>query len=614
MRSDALDRLPPSSLRVSPSADRYLRDVVNRTGLSRVLVTDRNGLVVAGSGDSQPTYEGAAWWRDALAGRGGVVGVEADEVSGAIVLALAVPVRDASGEAVGVMRAETGLGGLSKILTELASGWGYVQVIDEAGRLIADPHPEHLLQRSPHRDLTPDRLVESVDVAGLPVVGRVRPALDGRWKVVYWVPKAQAYALLRAGRRAIGYFVVIALLTALVGVLVAGGWVSREIGRPVKMVAEAADQVGGGDLRVSVRRVGRGEVMKLCTAVQEMIDRLRELVGSIREASYHTQSRSQEIAGAVAQLSAGAQEMTGTLSRLTGEAARHSETIQEIDEQMAALGASARELARGAETATERSRRLRQDAERGRERLREGLVQVARMSERSELATSRLLEFMDASRQFGEFVDLIQGFARRTNLLALNAAIEAARAGGEARGFAVLADEIRKLANQAGEAADRAQETTDTVLGQIETAGQAIEEMRETTQAIGGVVESLEESFGEVTRTMREAEGWSVRVAEVSLEVEKGLRSTAERLNGVASGFADFAAAMEELAAGMEEQNASTEEIAAAVSALNTSAWELAGLADVFVLDEFARKDAAEDRSERTVEEPDVAEVAPAAG
>jgi methyl-accepting chemotaxis protein len=316
-----------------------------------------------------------------------------------------------------------------------------------------------------------------------------------------------------------------------------------------------------------------------------MVDRLRELVGSLREASYYTQSRSQEIAGAVTQLSAGTEEMATTLSRLTGEASQHADTIQEIDARMSALGAAARDLARGAETAKERSRELRSLAEGSREQLRESRSQVNQMAERSTLATSRLIDFMNASRQFGEFVDLIQQFARRTNLLALNAAIEAARAGTEARGFAVLAQEIRKLASQAGQAADRAEETTKEVLGQLEGARLAVEETREATQAIGIVVESLDENFDQVASATGETEGWADRVADVSADVDSSVRSTADLLSAVAGGFSDFAAAMVELAAGMEEQNASTEEIAGAVNALNTSAWELAGITDVFVVD-----------------------------
>ncbi len=621
-RRRGLDRLSPEeaerrlagvrSLDVSEEANRYLREAMERSRFSEVIVTDRNGVVVAAAGQpARLVHRDEAWWTDAFAGTGGLSEVTTDEASGSIGLTIARPLRQPDETVVGVLRAFFGLGRLQRELAEMAQGWGYVQLVDERGLLISDPHEDHLMEAHPDRaSLVEGSLVRADGADGEAVVGRVRPALGSRWTVVYWIPERQAYDLLGTARRAIGYGLVIALLTALVGVVLAGSWVSREISRPVSMVAAAADQVGSGDLRVGVRQVGRGEVAKLCVAVQQMIDRLRELVGSIREASYHTQSRSQEIASAVEQLSTGAEEMTGTLSRLTVEAARHSDTIQEINVRMEALGAAARDLANGAETATERSRLLRGVAEESRKRLREGRGQVAQMAERSELATSRLLGFMDASRQFGDFVDLIQQFARRTNLLALNAAIEAARAGGDARGFAVLADEIRKLANQAGEAADRAQEKTDDVLGQLEGARQAIEETREVTLAIDTVVESLDESFEQVTEATGEAESWADRVAEVSADVDSSVRSTAERLRAVALGFTDFAAAMEELAAGMEEQNASTEEIAKAVNALNTSAWELAGLADVFFLDELHQVRVEKVPSETAEAEPEAVPVA----
>jgi methyl-accepting chemotaxis protein len=574
------------TLRASPATDRYLREAVDRFLFAEVFLTDTSGLVVAASGmTSDFVQRDEAWWQEAFAGRPSISDVGIDESSGALSLAVAVPVRGASGSTVGVMKAVIDLERLKPALGELARGWGYVQVIDDRGLLISDPNPDNLLK--PHPDagaLVAGQLVKSRRL-GDSVVGMARPALSGRWVVAYWVPEREAYDLLYAARRGIGWGLVIALATAAVGVLLAGGWISREVGRPLRLVAAAADRVGGGDLSIIVPTVGRGEVARLCLAVREMVERLKELVGSLRDASYHTQWRSQEIASAVDELSAGTEEMTTTIARLTGEAAQHSSTIQEVNRRMDELGSGARDLAKGAGTATERSRALRDVAERSRERLREGRGRVAQMAERSDLATSRLLEFMNASRQFSEFVDLIKQFARRTNLLALNAAIEAARAGGEARGFAVLADEIRKLANQAGEAAERAEKTTDAVLGQLEAARQAIEETRGATHAIGAVVESLEESFNRVTSAMEETEGWADRVAQVSADVDGAVRKAAGELRAVTSGFGDFAAAMEEMAAGMEEQNASTEEIAGAVGGLNNAALELAKLARVFNVD-----------------------------
>ncbi len=591
--SAALDSLaaqrrggPPGYVAVNPEIDEYFRTVVERSLFDELFVTDRQGFVVASGGqDVGPVQSDNAWWREAYAGRQ-IFTRTVDPSSGTIALASALPIENPTGDVVGVLRAVVDLGRLRPVLAELARGWGYVQVIDERGFVIIDQHEEHLL--TPHPEpgaLVSGRLLQSVAPDGQRIVGMARPALEG-WTVAYWVPAAEAFDLLTAARRAVAWGTLLVLGTAILGILIAGAWVSREIGEPVKMVAGAADRVGSGDLRARVTTVGKGEIAKLCVAVQQMIDRLNELVGSLREAGFYTQSRSQEIAGAVEQLSAGTEEMTVTLSRLTGEAARYSETIQEVNSRMDSLGAGARDLAKGAKMATERSRQLRDMAEANRQRLSGGRAEVNQMAERSDLATSQLLEFMDASRQFSEFVDLIQGFARRTNLLALNAAIEAARAGGEARGFGVLADEIRKLSNQAGEAADRAQDTTDAILGQLESARQAVGETREATHAIGSVVESVDESFQAINQAMSEAESWAERVAQVSAEVDRSVRSTGDRLRDVVSGFTDFAAAMEELAAGMEEQNASTEEIAAAVMALNNAARELASMAEVFTVED----------------------------
>jgi methyl-accepting chemotaxis protein len=575
------------SLQVDPDLDRQLAGVVERSMFAEMFVTDRNGFVVAGSGSTSDFVQSdEVWWQEAVSGLAHVSDAEIDESTNTVAISIAWPVTGTGGTIVGVVKGVLDLGRLRPTLSQLAQGWGYAQVVDQAGRLISDPTAEGLLEPYPDPAvLTGHGLLRSTSPDGEPIVGMVASAFEGRWRIIYWVPEDEAYSILRTVRRAILVGVFLALLTALVGVLAAGFWIRRQVGQPVSEVVRAADKVGGGDLRVGITEMGRGEVRRLCVAVQQMIDRLSELVVSLHEASDHTRTRSEEIATAVEQLSAGAEEMTSTLARLTGEASEHSETIQEVNAQMEALGSAARDLAQGAETSTQRSRELLGVAERNRERLREGHTQVAQMAERSELATSRLLEFVDASRRFADFVDLIKQFARRTNLLALNAAIEAARAGAEARGFGVLADEIRKLANQAGDAANSAQEATDGILGRLESTRQALEETRESTRAIGAVVKSMEKGFDTVTEVMSETEGWADRVAAISSEVDASVGATAGRLASVAAGFTDFAAAMEELAAGMEEQNASTEEIAAAVNALNSSALELAGLAGVFTVE-----------------------------
>lgn len=593
------------SLRVASDVDAYLRKLVSSSVFAELFVTDDRGYVVASSDmTSDFVQRDEGWWQQAFVGEEYLSNVEKDESANAVALSIADPVRDADGQIVGVLKAVIELSRVYRTVRGMANEWGYVQVVDERGRLVVDPRDENLLKPygafAALEAAKPGEIVRTTGEDGRPVVGVLESALDGRWRVVFWAPESEAFALLKAAQRAIGGGVILALVIGLLGVAGAGAWVSREIGRPVSKVAAAADRVGEGDLSVNIDPVGSGEVARLCSSVQGMVDRLRQLVRSIRGTTMHTQSRSEEIAGAVEQLSAAAQEMTATISRLTEDAARYSDTIREMNVQMDAVGIAAQDLAEGAASATQRSRQLRAAAADNRSRLEASRTQVGEMTERADLAAERLLAFVETSQQFGEFVDLIQGFARRTSLLSLNAAIEAARAGGEARGFAVLADEIRKLAMQAGGAADRARETTDGVLAQLESTREAIAESREATGAIGKVFESMEEGFDEVTRSMTDAERWAARVAEVSTEVDSSVQEMARRLSEVSGGVSEFAAAMEELAAGMEEQSASTEEIAAAVSALNASAVQLAGLTETFSVQGIDRSEDDTSEGERS--------------
>ena len=287
------------SLRFRGDTDRFLRSVVDASVFGELFVTDRYGLVVATSAETSDFVQSEEeWWQAAFEGKDFLSEVERDESSGSIALSLSVPVRDASDQTVGVLKAVLDLRQIYPALERLSRGWGYVQVIDDRGLLLIDPHEKNLLTRVPNASsLTPGGLSRAQGEDGRTVVGIVRPAQFGVWSVVFWVPEEDAFALLSAARRAIVVGVGIALLISLVGVLGMGTWVSRAITRPINLVSAAADRVGGGDLRISVERLGSGEVAKLCLAVQRMVDRLRELVTSIRASTYHTQSRSQEIAG-----------------------------------------------------------------------------------------------------------------------------------------------------------------------------------------------------------------------------------------------------------------------------------------------------------------------------
>lgn len=577
------------SLEVDPAASAYLRRVSEASKFAEIFITDVYGHTVTASNPTEDFVQrDERWWQAARDGSLYVSDAQWDESARIISLEIATPLRLREGSApVGVLKAVFDLSTLWALLDEIRPGQrGHIQIVDARGRLLADPDSTRIMQAFPDLELldTPEgQLIEGVGPGGAAQVGAVHRALDGRWAVIAWLPEEEAYALARRVQLAILIASGVALFLMLFAVVVAGTWVSRRVAIPVRLLTGAAQHVAAGDLTADVDSgSAAGEVAALADALETMIHRLRWLVGSIVSSAGETERRAKEIAAAVEELSAAAEDMMMTISRLTQEASGHSEALVRVKTESEAMRALAARLAQGSEHSSRRSADLRALAERHRVEVEQSRKAIQAMGVQASEAAAKLREFVESSQEIGEFVEVIRGLARKTNLLALNAAIEAARAGGEARGFAVVADEVRKLATQAGQAADRARSTTAALLSKLEEARGAVEEMTEGTTEIDRVVGVMGQSFERVVRGMSDAEAWSADVASAGVDLDHGVGEIAPRLAELAVGIQDFAAAMQQMAAGMQEQTASTEEIASAVNQLNQAAEELGQLAAVF--------------------------------
>lgn len=583
-------RAPASkSLEPDPAASAYLRRVTSVSKFAEIFITDVYGHTVAASNPTEDFVQrDERWWQAALEGGFYLSDVLWDPSARVRSLEMALPLRTRDdAPPVGVLKAVFDVSALWTLLDEVRPGVsGYVQIVDARGRIVADPDPAQVMRefsRPDVLDTPPGRLIEVGGRRSGQEVGAVHRALDGRWAVIAWLPREEAYAVMRRVNLAILGAAAFALIGMLGAVLGAGAWVSRRVAAPVRQLTGAAQHVAAGDLTAEVRSDGAaGEVAALADALETMVHRLRWLVGSIVSSAGETERRAKEITAAVEELSAAAEDMMSTISRLTQEATGHSEAVARVKTESETIRALAARLAQGSEHSSRRSAELRALAERHRQEVDQSRKVIGRIAQQASDAATKLREFVEASHQIGEFVEVIRGLARKTNLLALNAAIEAARAGGEASGFAVVADEVRKLALQAGQAADRARSATGALLQRLEGARGVVEEMTESTVDIDRVVGSMGDSFDRVVRGMKDAEAWASDVATAGEDLDQSVGEIAPRLAELAAGIQDFAAAMEQMAAGMEEQTASTEEIASAVNQLNQAAEELGQLAAVF--------------------------------
>jgi methyl-accepting chemotaxis protein len=359
------------------------------------------------------------------------------------------------------------------------------------------------------------------------------------------------------------------------------------VGRPTSRLADVAEAVAAGDLSIQISGRSRtGEIGRLWRAVGSMVAELRRLVTALRTSAAETASLAREITGGAEHMAAAAQEMATTSNELSQQSTDMAETIQRVAGDAATLVAIASELSSGAQDGLARNAQLRALAGENRARLDTSAQTLQALAEDVQSSANAVDALATASEEVRAFVTLVQKMARQSKLLALNAAMEAARAGEHGQGFAVVANEVRRLAANSADAAQKTEALVRDVLARVDDSRQT------SRHAVATVAEVLEatrhgqQSFAEVERAVEDAEQWTAAIATAAESSRSLVGEMTTRLDDLARGTESFAAAMQEVAASSQEQSASTEEIAAASLALASAAGRVTDLVATFRLGE----------------------------
>jgi methyl-accepting chemotaxis protein len=287
--------------------------------------------------------------------------------------------------------------------------------------------------------------------------------------------------------------VALAAIAGIFGALTIG----RSILNPVNHARQAAEAIGGGDLRHEIHAAGSDEVAQMLRSMQEMQSALSRVVASVSGAAEEVTTNSNAIASS-----------NQNLSERTGRAAASLQTTAASVEQIAANLAGASELTRKAASIATQARASAAN----------GGTVVSQVVE-------TMQEISASSRKIGDIIGVIDGIAFQTNILALNAAVEAARAGEHGKGFAVVASEVRSLASRAADAAkeikvlisestvkvengttlvNNAGNTIRSVVDEVNNMGQLIEEISNSAQEQAGGVRVVNDAMNELDRSTQQ--------------------------------------------------------------------------------------------------------------
>ena len=273
----------------------------------------------------------------------------------------------------------------------------------------------------------------------------------------------------------------------------------RSVTQPLRHAVEVAHAVAEGDLSVAIRVSGRSETTELLRALDEMRQRLAQVVGTVREGAEGVATASAQIAQGNADLSSRTEQQASAL--------------EETSASMEQMGSAASQNA-------DHARQASQFAASARDVALQGGDMVGRV-------VQTMNSINESSRQIADIIGVIDGIAFQTNILALNAAVEAARAGEQGRGFAVVAGEVRNLAQRSAEAAKEIRGLIHASVDRVDSGSQLVEQAGSTMEAIVDAVRRVSDIVDEISNASREQSEGVGQVSEAVVQMDQTTQQNA---------------------------------------------------------------------------------------
>ena len=305
-----------------------------------------------------------------------------------------------------------------------------------------------------------------------------------------------------------GISVILILLTS----LFIYTYTKRSLG-PLKYLVKSANKLAEGDLSMEILVERQDEVGQLLGAVKNMIERWREVVRDVQSASKGFAAKGQELNVSAERMSVGAKEQAARSTQVAASAEETSRTVADVARNIGSIATYTTDtvtVARG-----------------GEEIVHKAVAEVQKIASTAEELGRLIISLGDRSKHIGNIIGVIDDIADQTNLLALNAAIEAARAGEQGRGFAVVADEVRKLAERTAKATSEIGETIKAI--QQEMTG-AVNSMRSVSEKVGTGVTFSAQAGNALTAIVTKANELELMVEQIASATEQ-MSSTTETIS-----------------------------------------------------------------------------------
>lgn len=520
--------------------------------------------------------------KKAFQGEANLSDVIISKVTGQPVVMFAVPIKK-DDQVVGVLVGRRDGNALSEMIDDMGFGeTGYAYIINEKGTVIAHHDRQKVIdQLNPMEKAKQDKSMESVARTFEKMLkekqGFSRYFFNDKWIYNAYMPiegtgwilsvTALESEFLQEVAKMQRQNMLVTLLVIVVGFIVSYV-LGRMLAEPIIQIVKNTERIAELDLtgEIDEKLINRkDEIGHLSRIFKHMQDSLRMVINDIKAKADEVSGNSESLAAVSEEMAASSQEVATTMQQVAEGATNQAQDLVDISGAMQEVIDSIEHVYKALQDLKDETDNTASKADAGKEELDKLSQSIEDMRKAFAIVVDKVENLTSSVQEISSITDIISGISEQTNLLALNAAIEAARAGEAGRGFAVVADEVRKLA----------------------------EESRHSTAKIASLVSSITGDAGEVTRTAQEVEELVERQVEVlkkslgsfddilnSIEKVPGyLDETYKQMQGIVSSKDVVAEKVASAGAVAEENSAATEEVAASSEEMTASSEEVAATA-----------------------------------